>query len=224
MQRVLIIEDEKKLLSSLARGLTQQGYEATTAANGEEGYYLATTKPFDAIILDLMLPRRDGIQILGDLRARGFATPILVLTARDSVEDKVLGLDAGADDYLVKPFALAELVARLRALLRRNLPSRELVLKADDIELDLLARRVVRDGEVIDLSSREFELLEYLLRHANATVTRDMIARDVWKEPAGVLTNVIDVYIKALRKKIERPERRQLLHTVRGVGYVLRDT
>src|SRR5258708_3841106 len=224
MQRVLIIEDEKKLLGSLQRGLSQQGYEATTAANGEEGFYLATTKPFDAVILDLMLPRRDGIQILGDLRARGFATPILVLTARDTVEDKVQGLDAGADDYLVKPFALAELVARLRALLRRNLPSRELILKLGDMELDLLARRVVRDGEVIDLSSREFELLEYLMRHANATVTRDMIARDVWKEPAGVLTNVIDVYVKALRKKIEHPERRQLLHTVRGVGYVLRDT
>jgi DNA-binding response OmpR family regulator len=224
MQRVLIIEDEKKLLSSLQRGLAQQGYEALTASNGEEGFYLATTKPLDAVILDLMLPRRDGIQILSDLRARGFTAPILVLTARDTVEDKVRGLDAGADDYLVKPFALAELVARLRALLRRNLPSRELILKADDLEMDLLARRVVRDGEEIDLSSREFELLEYLLRHANATVTRDMIARDVWKEPAGVLTNVIDVYVKALRKKIERPELRQILHTVRGVGYVVRDT
>jgi len=224
MQRVLIIEDEKKLLSSLQRGLAQQGYEATTAATGEEGFYLATTRAFEAIILDLMLPRRDGIQILGELRARGFATPILVLTARDTVEDKVQGLDAGADDYLVKPFALAELVARLRALLRRNLPSRELVLKAGDLEIDLLARRVVRDGEVIDLSSREYELLEYLMRHADAIVTRDMIARDVWEEPGGVLTNVIDVYIKTLRKKIEHPQRRQLLHTVRGVGYVLRDT
>ena len=223
MQRVLIIEDEKKLLTSLQRGLSQQGYEATTAATGEEGFYLATTQPFDAVILDLMLPRRDGIQVLRDLRGQGFATPILILTARDTVEDKVQGLDAGADDYLVKPFALAELVARLRALLRRNLPSRELVLKAGDLELDLLARRVVRDGDDIDLSSREFELLEYLMRHANSTVTRDMIARDVWKEPGGVLTNVIDVYIKTLRKKIEHPERRQLLHTVRGVGYVLRD-
>jgi len=223
MQRLLIIEDEKKLLASLKRGLAQQGYEATIAATGEEGYYLATTKSFDAVILDLMLPRRDGIQVLRDLRGRGFATPILVLTARDTVEDKVEGLDAGADDYLVKPFAFAELVARLRALLRRNLPSREMVLKAGDLEVDLLARRVVRDGEVIDLSSREFELLEYLMRHANATVTRDMIARDVWKEPGGVLTNVIDVYIKALRKKIENPDRRQLLQTVRGVGYVLRN-
>lgn len=223
MQRLLVIEDEKKLLASLQRGLTQESFDVATTASGEDGFYLATTQRFDAIILDLMLPGRDGIQVLRDLRARGVATPILVLTARDTVEDKVHGLDAGADDYLVKPFALAELVARLRALLRRNLPSRELVLKTGDLEMDLLARRVVRDGDVIELSSREFELLEYLLRHANATVTRDMIARDVWKEPAGVLTNVIDVYIKTLRRKIERPEQRQLLHTVRGVGYALRD-
>ena len=224
IQRLLIIEDEKKLLNSLRRGLTQEGYEAATAGTGEEGFYLATTRPFDAIILDLMLPRRDGIQVLRDLRSRGFAVPVLVLTARDSVDDKVHGLDAGADDYVVKPFAFAELLARLRALLRRNLPARELVLKAGDLEMDLLARRVSREGEEISLSSREFELLEYLLRHLNATVTRDMIARDVWKEPAGVLTNVIDVYVKTLRKKIEHAERRQLLFTVRGVGYVLRDT
>lgn len=223
MPRVLIIEDEKKLLTGLQRGLEQQGYDASAAGTGEDGFYLATTRSFDAIILDLMLPRRDGLQVLRDLRARGFATPVLVLTARDTVDDKVQGLDAGADDYLVKPFAFAELLARLRALLRRNLPLRELVLKAADLEMDLLARRVNRDGNEIELSSREFELLEYLLRHVNATVTRDMIARDVWKEPGGVLTNVIDVYVKALRKKIERPELRQLLCTVRGVGYVLRD-
>jgi two-component system copper resistance phosphate regulon response regulator CusR len=223
MQRVLIVEDEKKLLTSLRRGLVQEGYEAAGAATGEEGFYLATTRPFDAIILDWMLPRRDGIQVLRDLRASGFAKPVLVLTARDAVDDKVQGLDAGADDYVVKPFAFAELLARLRALLRRNLPTRELVLKAADLEMDLLARRVVRDGEQIELSGREFELLEYLLRHADATVTRDMIAREVWKEPGGVLTNVIDVYVRTLRKKIEHPDRRQLLYTVRGVGYVLRD-
>lgn len=224
MQRVLIIEDEKKLQTSLQRGLAERGYEAETAGTGEEGFYLATTRTFDAVILDLMLPRRDGIQVLRDLRSRGFATPVLLLTARDTVNDKVEGLDAGADDYLVKPFAFAELLARLRALLRRNLTSRELVLKAADLEMDLLARRVTREGNEIELSSREFELLEYLLRHLNSSVTRDMIARDVWKEPAGVLTNVIDVYVKTLRKKIERPELRQLLFTVRGVGYALRDT
>lgn len=223
MSRVLIIEDEMKLLDSLRRGLTQEGYDVTTAATGEEGFYLATTEPFDAILLDLMLPGRDGMRVLADLRAKSVAVPVLVLTARDAVDDRVAGLDSGADDYMVKPFAFAELLARLRALLRRNLPSRDVVLKADDLEMDLLARRVVRDGEEVELTGREFELLEYLLRHVNMTVTREMIARDVWKEPAGVLTNVIDVYVKTLRKKIERPDSRQLLHTVRGVGYALRD-
>src|SRR5262245_7161200 len=224
MQRVLIIEDERKLLNSLRKGLANEGYEAAGATNGGEGFYLAQTRAFAVVVLDLMLPRRDGMEVLRDLRSRGFAAPVLVLTARDGVDDKVQGLDAGADDYVVKPFAFAELLARLRALLRRNLPARELVLKAGDLEMDLLARRVSRDGEEIALSTREFELLEYLLRHVNATVTRDMIARDVWKEPAGVLTNVIDVYVKTLRRKIEHAERRQLLFTVRGVGYVLRDT
>lgn len=218
MSQVLIIEVEIKLLDSLRRGLSQEGYDVTTAATGEEGFYLASTESFDAILLDLMLPGRDGMRVLSDLRAQGVAVPVLILTARDAVEDRVTGLDCGADDYLVKPFAFAELLARLRALLRRNLPSREVALKAAGLEMDLLARRVVRDGEEVELTGREFELLEYLLRHVNATVTRDMIARDVWKEPAGVLTNVIDVYIKTLRKKIERPQSRQLLHTVRGVG------
>ncbi len=222
MQRLLVVEDETKLLKSLEQGLVGQGYEVATAATGEEGYYLATTQMFDAVILDVMLPRRGGIQVLQDLRSNGFAAPVLILTARDAVEDKVCGLDAGADDYVVKPFAFAELVARLRALLRRNRIARQLVFKADDLELDVVGRRVVRAGEEIDLSAREFDLLEYLLRHANSTVTRDMIARDIWKESAGVLTNVIDVYIRSLRKKVERPELRQLIHTIRGVGYALR--
>lgn len=222
MSRVLVIEDQKKLLSSLKKGLEQEGYEVVAAATGEDGYYAAATQEFDALVLDLMLPGRDGMQVLRDLRAGGFTQPVLILTARDSVEDRVAGLDGGADDYLVKPFAFAELLARLRALLRRDVTGRELVLRADDLEIDLVARRVVRDGEEIDLSQREFELLEYFLRHTDAVVTRDMLARDVWREPHGVLTNVIDVYVRLLRKKIERPGSRQLIHTVRGVGYVLR--
>jgi two-component system, OmpR family, copper resistance phosphate regulon response regulator CusR len=148
---------------------------------------------------------------------------VLVLTARDGVDDRVRGLDQGADDYLVKPFAFAELLARIRALLRRDVSGRELFLRVDDLELDLLGRRVVRGGLELDLTRREYELLEYLLRNKNATVTRDMIAREVWKETSGTLTNSIDVYINSLRKKVESPEKRQLIHTVRGVGYVVRE-
>jgi two-component system copper resistance phosphate regulon response regulator CusR len=223
MARLLIVEDQKKLLNSLRRGLEEEGYEVVGAATGEQGYYTATTEPIDAIVLDLMLPGRDGMQVLRDLRVRGFAKPILILTARDAVEDRVRGLDSGADDYLVKPFAFAELLARLRALLRRDQSGRELLLRADDLEMDLVARRVVRAGVELDLTRREFELLEYLLRHKNATVTRDMIAREVWKDADGMLTNTIDVYVNLLRKKVERPDARQLIHTVRGVGYALRD-
>jgi len=221
---VLVVEDQMKLLQSLRKGLEEEGYEVLTAATGEEGYYHATTGPIDAIVLDLMLPGRNGLEVLRDLRAQGFAKPILILTARDAVDDRVRGLDGGADDYLVKPFAFAELLARLRALLRRDVTGRELFLRADDLEMDLLARRVVRDGVEVELTRREFELLEYLLRHKNATVTREMIGRDVWKETTGILTNVIDVYITQLRKKVDRPPGRQLIQTIRGVGFVMRDT
>jgi DNA-binding response OmpR family regulator len=223
MSRILIIEDEPKLLESLRQGLSQEGYDVHTAATGEDGFRLATREKFDAVLLDLMLPGRDGMRVLSDLRTHGVAAPVLILTARDAVEDRVAGLDSGADDYLLKPFAFAELLARLRALLRRMEPPKDFVLRAADLQMDLLARRVTRSGEEIELTGREFELLEYLLRHVNMTVTRDMMARDVWKEPAGVLTNVIDVYVKTLRKKIERLDGGQLLHTVRGVGYALRD-
>ena len=223
MQRILIVEDQKRLAASIRRGLEEEGFEVSAAHTGEEGFYLATTQPTDAVILDVMLPGRDGFQVLADLRARGFAKPVLMLTSRDAVEDRVAGLNGGADDYVTKPFAFAELVARLRAVLRRNLGERELVLRADDLEVDLIARRVVRAGTEVELSNREFELLEFLLRHKNATVTRDMLTRDVWKEPSGLLTNVVEVCVNALRKKIERPELRQLIHTVRGVGYALRD-
>lgn len=223
MSLVLIVEDERKLLASLKKGLEQDGYDVITATTGEEGYYAATTEKVDAVLLDLMLPRRDGIQVLRDLRSGGFSQPVLILTARDSVDDRVVGLDCGADDYLVKPFAFAELLARLRALLRRDTGERKLMLRVGDLEMDLVARRVVRDGEEIELSLREFELLAYFVRNADTVVTRDMLARDVWHEPMGVLTNVIDVYVGLLRKKVERPGLQQLIHTVRGVGYVVRN-
>ena len=185
MARILVIEDQKKLQKSLQQGLIEEGYEVVAALTGEEGYFRATTEPFDAVILDLMLPGRSGLEVLRQLRGRSFTKPILILTARDTVEDRVSGLDAGADDYLVKPFAFAELVARLRALFRRDLGGRELFLRVDDLEIDLLNRRVVREGIELDLTKREYELLEYLLRHKNSIVTRDMIARDVWKETSG---------------------------------------
>jgi DNA-binding response OmpR family regulator len=223
MARILVVEDQKKLQKSLQRGLAEEGYEVVAALSGEEGYYQATTNSFDAVILDLMLPGRNGLEVLRDLRAIGFRKPVLILTARDTIDDRVTGLDAGADDYLVKPFAFAELLARLRALLRRDVPARELVLHADDVEVDLLGRRATRGGVELDLTKREFELLEYLLANKNTIVTREMIARDVWKDPAGLLTNSIDVYVTMLRKKVERAGTRQLIQTVRGVGYVVRD-
>jgi two-component system, OmpR family, copper resistance phosphate regulon response regulator CusR len=222
MRRVLVVEDQKKHLESLTRGLEAQGYEVIAASTGEEGFQYASRNTIDAIVLDLMLPGRDGLDVLRELRALGFATPVLILTARDTIEDKVLGLDSGANDYLVKPFAFAELLARLRVLLRREVPERELVLRADNLEVDLLTHRVVRGMTLLDLTGREYELLEYLLRHKNEVVTRDMIALEVWKEPTGAMTRIIDVYINSLRKKVERPEWPLLIHTARGVGYVLR--
>jgi DNA-binding response OmpR family regulator len=223
MSRVLVIEDEPKILRSLQRGLEAEGYEVVTACTGEEGHLRATAQTFDCVVLDLLLPGRDGLQVLADLRREGNRTPVLILTARDTVEDRVLGLDAGADDYLVKPFAFAELVARVRALLRRDRGDRQTVLRADDLELDLLQRRVVRGGAEVSLTHREFEVLAYLLRHKNTVVTRDMLGRDVWREPNHALTNVIDVYINLLRRKLEKPGQRPLIHTLRGVGYSLRD-
>jgi len=219
--RILIIEDERKVLRGLERGLQDHGYEVVGEATGEAGLERALTQPFDCIVLDILLPGRDGLQVLADLRQRGHKVPVLILTARDAVEDRVVGLDAGADDYLVKPFAFAELLARLRVLLRRERGGVETVLRADDLEVDLLNRRASRAGQELPLTQREFEVLAYLLRHKNQIVTRDMLGREVWKEPNYALTNVIDVYITLLRRKVEKPGQRSLIHTLRGVGYGL---
>lgn len=222
MTRVLVVEDQKTLMQNLVRGLEGEGYEVVAASTGEEASR-EVSRPFDVVVLDLMLPGKGGLEILRELRAGGSATPVLILTARDSIDDRVLGLDSGADDYLVKPFAFAELLARLRVLVRRGPATRETVLRAADLEMDLVARRVTRDGGAVELTAREFELLEYLLRHKDEPVTRDRLSQDVWREPTGAMTNVIDVYINALRKKVERPGRTPLIHTVRGVGYVLKE-
>jgi DNA-binding response OmpR family regulator len=222
--RILIVEDEGKILRGLERGLGAKGYEVLSATTGDAGYELALREPLDCMVLDLMLPGKDGIELLRDLRAAGKTLPVLILTARDEIEDRVIGLEAGADDYLIKPFAFAELLARIRVILRRGQAERETVLRGAGLEVDLLRRRVVRDGAEVTLTHREFDMLAYLLRHKNSTVTRAMLGRDVWKEPEYALTNVIDVYINALRKKLEPPGGRTLIHTLRGVGYSLKDT
>jgi DNA-binding response OmpR family regulator len=193
------------------------------APTGEDGFFRANAEAFDLVLLDLMLPGRNGLEILQTLRKRQVQTPVLILTARDGVDDRVRGLDLGADDYLVKPFALPELLARIRALLRRGRASDILRLKAADLELDLVTRRATRNGRALDLTIREFELLEYLLRHQGHVVSREMLAHDVWKEPRRVtpIDNVIDVQITRLRKKVDLEGIRRLIHTVRGVGFLL---
>lgn len=222
MARLLIVEDQRSLLRTMRQGLEQEGHTVVSAESGEAGYRAACHEPIDAIVLDLMLPDRDGLNVLTTLRGEGFSKPILIVTARDAVEDRVAGLDRGADDYLVKPFAFTELVARLRALLRRGTSTEQTRLKAGQLELDLIRRTANRDGTALELTNRQFELLEYFVRHANEVVTREMIVRDVWKDTSGILTNVVEVCINHLRRKIERPERPQILCTVRGVGYTLR--
>ena len=223
--RVLIVEDERKLAQVLASALQAEHYDVVVAATGEDGFYRANAELFDLVVLDLMLPGRSGLEILQTLRQRHVETPVLILTARDGVEDRVLGLDRGADDYLVKPFALPELLARIRALLRRGRSSEILRLKVANLEMDLVARRVVRGDRAIDLTGREFELLEYLLRHQGSLVSREMLARDVWKEPrrATPLDNVIDVQMARLRRKVDLDGAARLIHTVRGVGFVVRE-
>lgn len=223
--RVLIIEDDAKVAGAVKAGLAAEGYDVAVSRTGEDGYFRVTTEPFDALLLDLGLPGRSGLEVLSGLRGRGLTIPVLVLTARDSVDDRVLGLDAGADDYLVKPFAFAELVARLRALLRRGRPEETHRLRIADLELDTAARSVGRGGQGIELTAREFQLLEYLLRHQGQVVSREMLARDVWKEVARgtPLDNVIDVHITRLRKKVDQGFPTRLIHTIRGVGFLVKE-
>ena len=223
--RVLVVEDDTKVAGAVRAGLAGEGYEVAVSRTGEDGYFRATTEPFDAILLDLGLPGRDGIEILSGLRRRGFAVPVLVLTARDAVEDRVRGLDAGADDYLVKPFAFAELLARLRVMLRRGRPEDALRLRVADLDVDPVTRSVTRGGVAVGLTTREFELLEYLLRHHGQIVSREMLAREVWEEPSRgtPLDNVIDVHIARLRKKVDAGTGPRLIHTVRGVGFLVRE-
>ena len=223
--RVLVVEDERKLRDVLASALQSEHYDVVASGTGDEGFARAQGEAFDLVVLDLMLPGRSGLEILQALRQRRIDTPVLVLTARDGVDDRVLGLDLGADDYLVKPFALPELLARIRALLRRGRPADVVRLKTADLEIDLVSRRASRGSRALDLTVREFDLLEYLLRHQGHLVSREMLAREVWKEPrrATPIDNVIDVQMTRLRRKVDVDGAPRLIHTVRGVGFVLRE-
>jgi two-component system copper resistance phosphate regulon response regulator CusR len=221
--KLLIIEDEKKVALALEKGLESEHYQVEIALTGEEGFYLLSSQEFDLIVLDLMLPGRDGLEILRTLRKTDTRTPVLILTARDTLGDKILGLDLGADDYLVKPFAFPELTARIRALLRRGRSDQPLKLKLADLEMDVVKRNACRGQQTLPLTAMEFDILEFLLRNQGHVVTREMLAREVWQETerATPLDNVIDVHIGRLRKKVDEPFGKKLLHTVRGVGFIL---
>jgi two-component system copper resistance phosphate regulon response regulator CusR len=223
--RILVVEDEVKVAKALKEGLEDERYEAIIAHTGEDAFFRINTEQFDVILLDVMLPGRDGLQILTSIRKHGINTPVLLLTARDTLDDRVAGLNSGADDYLVKPFAFAELVARIRALLRRGRATETLRLSVGDLDMDLVTRRVTRGGKGVELTTREFELLEYLLRHQGQVVLRDTLAREVWKETTRgtPLNNVIDVHIARLRRKIDLDQPSKLIHTIRGVGFMLRE-
>jgi DNA-binding response OmpR family regulator len=223
--RVLVVEDEPKVARALREGLAAEGYDVVVAPTGEDAFFRASSEPFDLLILDRMLPGREGLEVLRALRQKGHLAPVLVLTARDAIADRVEGLDAGADDYMVKPFAFTELLARVRALVRRGRGDQLLRLVVADLVIDVPSRQVTRGGEAIDLTPREYELLEYLVRHRGTIVSREMLARDVWKEPerGTPLDNVIDVHVTRLRKKLDQGRALRLIHTVRGVGFVVRE-
>src|SRR6188768_1158396 len=224
--RILVVEDEQKVADALREGLVDERYDVVVERTGEGAFLRVNTETFDVVLLDLTLPGRDGLEILRALRQRRMETPVLVLTARDTLQDRVSGLDAGADDYLVKPFAFAELLARIRALARRGRVSEAPRLLVSDLEMDLITRKVTRAGTPVELTVREFELLEYLMRHGGQVVSRETLARDVWKETSRTtpLDNVIDVHIARLRRKIDLEGTAvKLIHTVRGVGFMLRE-
>ena len=220
--RILIVEDEKKVAGFIKKGLEEETYAVDVAYDGEEGFHLADMNQYDLIILDLMLPKMDGLEVLTRLRDKKVSTPILLLTAKDAVDDKVTGLNKGADDYLTKPFAFSELLARIRSLLRRGQVETQTELKVGDLCLDMVSHKVSRNGEEIELTGKEYSLLEYFMRNEGKVLTRTMIAEHVWDYNFDTFTNVIDVYVNHLRKKIDKKYPAKLLHTLRGVGYVMR--
>ncbi|HEY4707685.1 MAG TPA: response regulator transcription factor [Thermodesulfobacteriota bacterium] len=220
--RILVVEDEKKVAAFIKRGLEQESYAVDVVEDGVEGQSFAEMNDYDAIILDIMLPGKNGLEVLKDLKSAGVRAPVLLLTARDSVEDRVKGLNVGADDYLTKPFAFEELLARLRVLMRRGVSGTP-VLKFADLSLDPATRKAKRNDVEVELTVKEYALLEYLLRNPNRVLTRTLIAEHVWDQSFDSETNVVDVYINHIRSKIDKDFPRKLIHTVRGVGYVLKD-
>lgn len=222
--RILIVDDEENLVNALYKALKEEGYSVDTAQDGLEGLEYAKMNVYDVIILDIMLPGMDGIKILENLRNEGINTPVLMLTAKDATEDKVKGLDTGADDYMTKPFELSELMARIRAILRREAPTKSPILKLADLELNTLTRQVKRGDKEITLTSKEFALLEYMMRNAGRVLTRTQIADHVWDYEFDGFSNIIDVYIRYLRKKIDDGFENKLIHTIRGSGYCLKES
>lgn len=222
--RILVVEDERKVARFIERGLKEERFAVDVAADGEEGLFRAQSNDYDLIVLDVLMPKKDGFQVLRELRAAKCRARILMLTARDSVEDRVQGLEGGADDYLIKPFAFAEFLARVRALLRRGTEDDPVSLRALDLMMDLKTRKVSRAGKPVTLSAKEFGVLEYLLRHPDEVVTRTQLAEHVWDENFDSFSNVIDVTVYHLREKVDRGFQPALIHTVRGVGYVLKAT
>lgn len=220
--RILLVEDDKKMAALILRSLKERRYAVDVAHDGDQGLFLADVNPYDLIILDIMLPRKDGLSICRELRARRSTTPIMILTAREEVRDKVVGLDAGADDYLTKPFSFEELLARVRVLLRRRHNTASTHLQVADLYLDQLTHKVTRGGTEISLTATEYALLEYLMLNANAVVTRTMISEHVWNEEFDSFSNVINVYVNYLRKKIDGNASKKLIHSIRGSGYMLK--
>lgn len=221
--KILLIEDEKKVASFIKRGLEEEFFTVDVAYDGEKGEFMALTSEYDLIILDILLPKKNGLDVLKSLRANKIDTPILILTAKGSIEDKVEGLNLGADDYLTKPFAFAELLARVRTLLRRSSSEKSNIIKVADLELDIVKHTVKRGDKIIDLTAREFALLEYMIRNKGRVLTRTMIAEHIWDYHFDTGSNIIDVYIRRLRKKIDEGFPKKLIHTIRGVGYTINE-
>jgi len=221
--RILIVEDEKKVASFLKNGLEEEHYAVDTAFDGEEGLALAHINEYDLIILDIMLPKLDGMEVLRRIRANGSCVPIIMLTAKDSTDEIISGLDSGSDDYLTKPFSFAELLARVRALLRRGIKERTDLLKVSDLSLSISTHQVKRGEKKIELTPKEYALLEYFMRNPNRVLTRTLIAEHVWDYYFDSSTNIVDVYVNYLRKKIDRGFEKKLIHTIRGSGYMMKD-